>query len=93
MKFLIQIVVVAAALAAPAVSFAQRSNAPLTRAQVYAKLVQLEKAGYNPGTVSVYYPADIQVAEARLAAQSGASSSSSSPGAARVAGTQPNGTV
>jgi uncharacterized membrane protein len=49
MKSLIQAVVVAAALAAPVAVFAQ-SNAPLTRAQVRAELVQLEKAGYKPGS-------------------------------------------
>ena len=48
MKSLIQAVALAAVLAVPAVSFAQ-SDAPVTRAQVRAELVQLEKAGYNPG--------------------------------------------
>ncbi|OUL80970.1 DUF4148 domain-containing protein, partial [Paraburkholderia hospita] len=48
MKSLIQAVVIAAALAAPLAAFAQ-SNQPITRAQVRAQLVQLEKAGYHPG--------------------------------------------
>jgi len=74
MKSLIQAVVVAAALAAPVAVFAQ-SNAPLTRAQVRAELVQLEKAGYNPARgEDPYYPADIQAAEAKVAAQNGATS-------------------
>ena len=74
MKSLIQAVVVAAALVAPVVSFAQ-SNAPVTRAQVRAELVQLEKAGYNPARgEDPYYPADIQAAEAKVAAQNGAAS-------------------
>ncbi len=74
MKSLIQAVVVAAALAAPVAVFAQ-SNAPLTRAQVRAELVQLEKAGYNPAHgEDPYYPADIQAAEAKVAAQNGATS-------------------
>jgi hypothetical protein len=47
MKNLIQAVVVAAALAAPVAVFAQ-NTAPLTRAQVRAELIELEKAGYNP---------------------------------------------
>jgi hypothetical protein len=64
MKSLIQAVVVAAALAAPVAVFAQ-SNQPLTRAQVRAELVQLENAGYN-------YPADVQAAEAKVAAQNAA---------------------
>lgn len=74
MKSLIQAVVVAAALAAPVAVFAQ-SNAPLTRAQVRAELVQLEKAGYNPAQgEDPHYPADIQAAEAKVAAQNGATS-------------------
>jgi hypothetical protein len=74
MKSLMQAVVIATLLAAPIVSFAEQSNAPLTRAQVYAQLVQIEKAGYQPGGgASPYYPADIQAAEARVAAQNGAS--------------------
>ena len=69
MKSLIQAVVVAAVLAVPAVSFAQTSQ-PLTRAEVKAQLVEIEAAGYNPGTANDYdYPADIQAAEARVAAQ------------------------
>ena len=43
-KSLIPAVALASALVAPAVSFAQ-SNGPVTRAQVRAELVQLEKAG------------------------------------------------
>ena len=74
MKNLIQAVVVAAALVAPVAVFAQ-SNQPVTRAQVRAELVQLEKAGYNPARgEDPYYPADIQAAEARVAAQNGAAS-------------------
>jgi len=58
----------------PVASFAQ-SNQPVTRAQVRAELVQLEKAGYNPATANKYdYPAEIQAAEARVAAQNAATS-------------------
>ena len=72
MKSLIQAVVVAAALAAPVAVFAQ-SNAPLTRAQVRAELVQLENAGYHPGDGdNTTYPAQIQAAEAKVAAQNDA---------------------
>jgi len=72
MKSLIQAVVVAAALAVPVAVFAQ-SNVPITRAQVRAELVQLEKAGYHPsdGDNSTY-PAQIQAAEAKVAAQNDA---------------------
>jgi hypothetical protein len=74
MKSLIQAVVVAAVLAVPAVSFAQSSQQPLTRAEVKAQLIQIEKAGYNPATANDYdYPANIQAAEARVAAQHGSS--------------------
>ena len=75
MKALIPAVVLASALAAPVVSFAQQSNAPVTRAQVRAELVQLEKAGYNPSVSDdATYPADIQAAEARVAAENGSTS-------------------
>ncbi|WP_179402651.1 DUF4148 domain-containing protein [Burkholderia guangdongensis] len=69
MKSLAQAAVIAAALAVPAVSFAQ-SNAPLTRAQVRAELIQLEQAGYRPGLGSdPTYPDSIQAATARVAAK------------------------
>ncbi len=74
MKSLIQAVVIAAVLAAPVASFAQ-SNQPVTRAEVRAQLIQLEKAGYQPGRSDPYYPADIQAAQARVAAQNGAAES------------------
>ncbi|MDI7047882.1 DUF4148 domain-containing protein [Escherichia coli] len=66
----LQAVVIAAVLATPIASFAQPSNARATRAEVRAQLVQLEKAGYNPAKRdNATYPADIQAAEARVAAQ------------------------
>ena len=71
MKSLIQAVVVAAALAAPVMSFAQ-SDASVTRAQVRAELVQLEKAGYQVGDGdNAHYPEAIQAAEAKVASQNG----------------------
>src|ERR1700722_19268781 len=71
MKSLIKAVALAAVLAAPIFSFAQ-TNEPVTRAQVRNELIQLEKAGYNPATANDYdYPANIQAAEARVAAQNG----------------------
>jgi hypothetical protein len=74
MKSLIKAVAIAAVLAAPIASFAQ-SNQPVTRAQVRAELVQLEKAGYSPsqGDHSTY-PVQIQAAEARVAAENQSSS-------------------
>ena len=74
MKSLIQAVVVAAALAAPVAVFAQ-SNAPVTRAQVRAELVQLEQTGWRPAAgADPRYPEDIQAAEAKVAAQNSAAS-------------------
>lgn len=71
MKSLIKAVAVALVLAAPVASFAQ-SNQPLTRAEVRAQLVQVEKAGYNPATANDNdYPANIQAAEARVNAGNG----------------------
>ncbi len=76
MKSLIKAVAIAALVAAPIASFAQ-SNQPVTRAQVRAELVQLEKAGYNPASANdATYPAEIQAAEARVAAQNGAAQTS-----------------
>jgi hypothetical protein len=71
MKSLVQAVAIAAVLAAPVASFAQSSQ-PVTRAQVRAELAQIEQAGYSPARgADPEYPADIQAAEARVAAQNG----------------------
>ncbi|CAG4889943.1 DUF4148 domain-containing protein [Paraburkholderia saeva] len=68
-KILVCLALAAGSLAAPVVSFAQ-SNAPVTRAEVRADLVRLEQAGYNPSAADdANYPADIQAAEAKVAAQ------------------------
>ncbi|MEM5434553.1 DUF4148 domain-containing protein [Paraburkholderia diazotrophica] len=69
MKALISAVVLAAAVAAPVASFAQSNQQPLTRAEVRADLVRLEKAGYNPLADRTEYPKHIQAAEARVHAQ------------------------
>ena len=75
MKSLIKAVAIAAVLAIPAVSFAQ-SNQPITRAQVRAELVQLEKAGYRPGAgTEAHYPDELQAAQARVNAENGSASS------------------
>lgn len=74
MRTLIKAVAIAAALAVPAISFAQSqgSNGPVTRAQVRSDLVQLEAAGYRPSVNDLYYPVDLQRAQARVNAQNGA---------------------
>lgn len=70
MKTLIYLTLAVSALASPALSFAQSTNAPVTRAQVYSDLVRLEQAGYSPSASDdANYPADIQAAEAKVAAQ------------------------
>jgi hypothetical protein len=61
--------VFAVALAFPIASHAQETPSTLTRAQVRAELVQIEKAGYRPGNNDPHYPNDIQAAEARIRAQ------------------------
>lgn len=74
MKSLVQTVVILTVVAAPALSFAQ-ANSAVTSEQVRADLVQLEQAGYHIGDGdNANYPADIQAAEARVAAQNGGSS-------------------
>ncbi|MEM5438854.1 DUF4148 domain-containing protein [Paraburkholderia diazotrophica] len=75
MKSLIKAVALAAVLAVPVASFAQSSQ-PVSRAQVRAELVQLEKAGYVPFNSSdTQYPANIQSAEAKAQAANGAETS------------------
>ena len=70
MRSLIKAAVLTIAIAAPVASFAQSNQSPVTRAQVRAELVQLESAGYKPAAGrDPYYPADAQIAEARVAAQ------------------------
>ncbi|PRY09449.1 DUF4148 domain-containing protein [Paraburkholderia sp. BL25I1N1] len=67
-------------LAAPVLSFAQ-SNGPVTRAEVRADLVRLEQAGYNPSRGDdADYPAAIEAAEAKVAAQTAPQSTQSSYG-------------
>jgi len=72
MKTALSVLVLAAALAAPAVSFAQAAAAPaapVTRAEVVTQLRQLEQAGYKP--LKSQYPDDIRAAEARIEQSSG----------------------
>jgi Domain of unknown function (DUF4148) len=61
-KFLALLFIVSVA---PTLAVAQTSE-PLTRAQVRAELVQLEKAGFNPGDNALYYPRNVQAAVASL---------------------------
>jgi hypothetical protein len=69
MKNSIKILATIVLVSVPLLSFAQTTQ-PLTRAQVRAQLVELEKAGYQPGaTDSANYPENIRAAEGRIAAQ------------------------
>ncbi|SIT50534.1 conserved exported hypothetical protein [Paraburkholderia piptadeniae] len=68
MKSLIQTATVAVVLALPVASFAQ-TNAPVTRADARAELVQLERAGYNSASDHVHYPANLQAAQACIQPQ------------------------
>ena len=65
--------VIGLTVALPVLAGAQENGAPVTREQVRAELVALEKAGYHPGKPSPYYPADIQAAEAKVHAGNAAS--------------------
>ena len=88
MKKLIPAVIVAAAMAIPALSFAQSSQQGVTRAQVRAELVQLEQAGYNPSGDQVNYPQNIQAAQARVTQQKLANGDTSGYGAPAVGTSQ-----
>jgi hypothetical protein len=74
MKSFFEAVAIAALITAPLAAFAQ-SEQPVTRAQVRADLVQVEKAGYNPNDW-MHYPENIQAAEARIAAEKQTNASS-----------------
>jgi hypothetical protein len=45
---------------------ASAQTSSITRAQVRADLIQLERAGYHPASKGLHYPADIQAAEAEI---------------------------
>ncbi|CAM2155333.1 DUF4148 domain-containing protein [Paraburkholderia tropica] len=85
---LVQSLVVAALVAVPALSFAQSGvqNAPVTRAEVKAELVQLQQAGYNPASDNTQYPANLQAALARVSAANGETASASVSSASSYGG-------
>jgi len=93
MNKLFPAVVVAAALAIPAISFAQSSQQGLTRAQVRAELVELEHAGYDPAADDLDYPTRLQAAEARVQEQHLAAGNTSGYGAPAAGTTQAGGAV
>jgi hypothetical protein len=71
MKASIFAVAVACALAAPVTTYAQQTDAPPTRAEVRADLVQIEQAGYRPGDNDPGYPRQLELAEQKVAQQGG----------------------
>jgi Domain of unknown function (DUF4148) len=77
MKSLTKAIAVVAFVVTPIASFAQSSQ-PLTRAQVREELVQLYNVGYMPLDDRNRYPAHIQAAEARIAAQKEAAATDTS---------------
>lgn len=88
MKSFVITVAAASALALPLAAFSQ-SEGGLTRAQVQAELQQLEQAGYNPARgEDTTYPADIQAAEARIAAHGGATAYGGVTSGSSAAGSQ-----
>jgi len=69
MKLVLYALATLSVAAVPAVSLAQ-SGKPLTRAQVIAELIEVEHAGFHPGSVDyVEYPGNLQAAEAHIAAK------------------------
>ncbi|SAL10142.1 membrane protein [Caballeronia peredens] len=81
----IQSLIVAVAVALPALSFAQ-SNQPVTRAEVRAQLIELEQAGYDPSSDQTQYPRNIEAAQARLDAQKGVTAYGASANGSSVSG-------
>lgn len=85
MKTRLGVLALSLAIAAPSIAFAQTSSGHLTRAQVRAELVQLQQAGYEPSRTQ--YPADIQAAEARIAAHNRAAGNDTTGYGSPTAGT------
>lgn len=73
MKKLALLALTLSALVSSTATFAQSASVPPTRAQVRADLIKLEQVGYNPASANdETYPADIQAAEAKVAAEDAA---------------------
>jgi hypothetical protein len=92
MKTLARLVLAIGAIAGPVVSFAQ-STEPITRAQVYADLVRIEEAGYHVGDGdNTTYPAQIQLAESKIAARDNQQAANNAVGGTTINGTSAAGT-
>ena len=77
-KTFVPAVVIASALAAPALAFAQ-DNTQVTRSQVKSDLQQMEQAGYNPAANHTTYPNQAQAAEQRVESERGVAATSYGP--------------
>lgn len=86
-KSLIPAVVIASALAAPALALAQ-DNTQVTRSAVKSDLQQMEQAGYKPGEDRTTYPAKTQAAEQRVQDERGVAATSYGPS---ISGTSASG--
>jgi hypothetical protein len=70
MKNLTLAVLAASVFAIPAISYAQSDiDHAASRTNARQQIRELESVGYNPASVSPYYPGDIQAAESRLEEQ------------------------
>jgi|ERR1700712_1843401 hypothetical protein len=78
LKALIPAVVIASALAAPTLTFAQ-DNTQVTRSAVKTDLQQMEQSGYNPAADRTTYPDQAQAAEQRVESERGVSATSYGP--------------
>lgn len=85
MNNLIRAVLLSCALSAPIVAFAKTADGMVTRADVRADLVRVERAGYRPISNDPNYPEDIQAAEAKVAAQQAQSAAARPADAAKTA--------
>jgi hypothetical protein len=92
MNQLVSAVVVAAAVAMPAISFAQQQQ-PLTRAEVRARLIELQEAGYSPTANDMNYPEDLLAAQARVDAEHANTSGYGAPAAGTAAVGAPAGVI
>jgi len=64
-------VFIAAAVSLPVAAYAQTDGTSVTRDEARKELVQLERAGYQPGRNNPHYPDDLLAAEAQIRAAGG----------------------
>lgn len=90
MKMLACLTLAACSLVGPVTGFAQSPSGSLTRAQVRAELARLEQAGYRPSAGDqANYPADIQAAEEKIAAEGAQRPATVTAGGAVSSGSTP----